>query len=301
MRRREGTPVTLVAAVVLDVCFALFLTVGVAALALAGAHDLGPATAKGVRYLFVAAGYGLLIPFAIGGAYLLARKSLAGSILTYFVAIVAFVLSVGVAFQSGEVGLGSALAAGSVLCVACLVAPPTREALRGRSSTQPVTRLAPYDPSRHLPPALDLKRTDSDVALQLLGGPAFVLSGIWMALSGQLFGWFAVALFGPVSLLGFISFARGAPHLQANEKGLTLLSPFGRKTYGWDRIGPFMVSKSNYISRVVFNKIDDGAGLSVSRTLSGNDGRLPSNFGLGAQELADRLNHWREAATDPGT
>jgi hypothetical protein len=117
-----------------------------------------------------------------------------------------------------------------------------------------------------------------------------------MALSGQVFGWVAVLLFGAVTILGAVSWIRGAPRLTATVHGLTLVTVFGRKTYPWEKCGTFWVDESNRVRRVRFNIVAANDALSVSRVLSGSDVQLGSNFGLSATTLAEKLNQWRDWA-----
>jgi hypothetical protein len=263
-----------------------------------GRHSANPASTV---YVCIAL---LFMAFLAGAsAFLLSHRELAGSRLSYFTAILVVGAAITVAFPSGELALGTALTIACGVVVGCLVSRSARLALTVRATIParegPDQAPSVSRPSGGPPPELDLTRSSGDTALMLLGGPAFVVAGVWMGLSGMAVGWVCAGIFGLATVLNLAMWFRGFPRLTASPDGLRTTTWHGWQSYSWDRVGVFAVpAGTRGVRRVTFNLASRNGGsarpVSISRALVGFDARLPSNFGMDPRELARNLNRWRE-------
>jgi hypothetical protein len=136
----------------------------------------------------------------------------------------------------------------------------------------------------------------------LVGSLAFVVIGAWMVGTGSALGWVVIVFFG-VGLVVFpLAMLPGSASLRIGRDGYVVRWMFRDRAESWEHIKIFVPSRLPSITpqwRVGFlyhewyvprgGRAGRG-GLAASTSLSGLHGRLPNNFGLSAQELADLLN-----------
>lgn len=134
----------------------------------------------------------------------------------------------------------------------------------------------------------------------------FVLFGVLMIFSNQLFGWVVVGFFG----LGIGVLLRrtlsGNFYLLLNSNGFTVEDPVKSYTYNWKDVQEFVAAHPaektlpGLDSRklVFFNLTDSFKQQTklelVNRELNGFDSYLPDTYGKKAEELANLLNAWHK-------
>jgi hypothetical protein len=298
--RRRGSA-ALYVAIALDCVCGLFFGTFATLNAVESVHYFsGADSASGVASLALMLAEAGIACIAFASALLLYRRRVAGASLSYFVAVAAFFFATTGASQRGEPATWAPLLVGAVVLFACVVARSTRYAI-APPTRAPAAPMARDLASPSAPPPLVLSASPGDRALTVLVGPALVAGGVSVALSGQLLGWAAVAVFGAVTVSGLVQWSRGTPRLTASQLGLTLTGIARSKTYPWALVSPFkVVNVSRNLRRVGFNVAPtsgrDLETVSINRALVGIDKRLPTNFGMKPRELADLLNQWRDWA-----
>jgi hypothetical protein len=138
-------------------------------------------------------------------------------------------------------------------------------------------------------------RTTSKAAL----GTAF---GIFMILIAAPLGIFVTAFFGIFTIISIMMLMPGSSSLRIDGNGFETTTLFAfRKTYCWRDVSDFAEGAIFGKSRVVFNaeKQHLRAYEKLKAALTeGNNGYLPDNYGMSADDLARLMTSWRHFSMD---
>jgi len=131
----------------------------------------------------------------------------------------------------------------------------------------------------------------------------FVALGVWMVVSGESFGWYAIVFFAAGIVVAGWQLVVPA-RLTVTSTTIELVSMGKKWTLALSHCGPFTTWKNPEGGHrlVVFDYVGDSNKLlnRLSRQISGASSALPDTYGLSAEELADVLNQARAAAQAPG-
>ena len=92
--------------------------------------------------------------------------------------------------------------------------------------------------------------------LVALGSLAFVLIGIWMVRSRDMFGWLAIAFFGLCLAVSLICLLPKASYLRLTPDGFTMCSLFRAHTIRWEDVTGFGVGRVFTNKMVMFNYVE---------------------------------------------
>ena len=133
----------------------------------------------------------------------------------------------------------------------------------------------------------------------LLGCLAFCGVAVLMLRDGRLAGWFCLAVFGLGSLIAALALLPGANYLRLDEEGFTFSSLFRAHHVRWADVQDFaqvQVASNRMVGwRYREGREPGGRGVRLSLAIAGCHAALPENYGLGAEELARRLELLRLA------
>ena len=132
----------------------------------------------------------------------------------------------------------------------------------------------------------------------LLLSLAFCVVAVLMLRDGRLAGWFCLALFGLGALVAAVAVLPGANYLRLDEDGFTFSSLFRVHRVGWAQVSHFGVAQVGPNRLVGWHYRPGceppGRGVRLSLALGGCQAALPENYGLRAEELAQRLERLRQ-------
>jgi hypothetical protein len=125
----------------------------------------------------------------------------------------------------------------------------------------------------------------------------FVVIGVWMIRSGQMFGWLSVIFFGSGVLVSIITMLPNASYLKLHREGFTQVTMFRSSTFRWEDVREFSVGRIALNKMVMLDFVpswhESSKLKTVARSMSGHDGALPDTYGLSAEELVALLQEWK--------
>jgi hypothetical protein len=132
------------------------------------------------------------------------------------------------------------------------------------------------------------------------GSLAFVLIGIWMVRSGEMFGWLGIVFFGLCLSVSLIGMLPTASYLRLTPEGFTICSLFRAQTIRWDDVAGFGVGRIFTNKMVMFNYVESYQSSpklrSFNTELTGFEAAIPDSYGLRHEDLADLLNRYRASS-----
>jgi hypothetical protein len=133
--------------------------------------------------------------------------------------------------------------------------------------------------------------------LVALGSLAFVLIGIWMIRSRDMFGWLAIVFFGLCLAVSLICLLPKASYLRLTPEGFTMCSLFRAHTIRWEDVTGFGVGRVFTNKMVMFNYVKSYQRTprlrSFNTELTGFEAGIPDSYGLRHEDLADLLNRYK--------
>ena len=133
--------------------------------------------------------------------------------------------------------------------------------------------------------------------LVALGSLAFVLIGIWMVRSRDMFGWLAIVFFGLCLAVSLICLLPKASYLRLTPDGFTMCSLFRAHTIRWEDVTGFGVGTVFTNKMVMFNYVESYQRTprlrSFNTELTGFEAAIPDSYGLRHEDLADLLNRYK--------
>lgn len=133
----------------------------------------------------------------------------------------------------------------------------------------------------------------------LLVCQVFCVIALLMLRDGRLAGWFCLVVFGLGSLVAALALLPGANYLRLEDEGFTFSSLFRAHHVRWADVQGFVQVRvaSNTLVGWCYREGSEpqGRGVRLSLALAGCHAALPENYGLGAEELARRLELLRLA------
>jgi hypothetical protein len=141
-------------------------------------------------------------------------------------------------------------------------------------------------------------RRRSAIVLLVLS-TAFVAVGIWMARTGESFGYASIACFGLGIPIAVIQLLPGSTFLRIDENGITFANLFRKTSLPWSAFDRFVVVvirkgglKAHEMVGFDFAPTYDRAkvGRAIAHALAGCEGALPDTYGRKADDLAALLN-----------
>ena len=133
-----------------------------------------------------------------------------------------------------------------------------------------------------------------------VGSFAFVLIGIWMVRSREVFGWFGIVFFGLCLSVSLMCLLPHASYLRLTPDGFTICSLFRAHTIRWDDVTDFGVGRVLTNKMVMFNYAESYQHSpklrSFNTELTGFDAAIPDSYGLRHEELADLLNRYKASS-----
>ncbi|HZS96723.1 MAG TPA: STM3941 family protein [Terriglobales bacterium] len=133
-----------------------------------------------------------------------------------------------------------------------------------------------------------------------LGSLAFVLIGIWMVRSREMFGWLGIVFFGLCLSVSLICMLPKASYLRLTPDGFTICSLFRAHTICWEDVTGFGVGRVFTSRMVMFNYVESYQRSpklrSFNTELTGFEAAIPDSYGLRHEDLADLLNRYKASS-----
>jgi len=133
-----------------------------------------------------------------------------------------------------------------------------------------------------------------------VGSFAFVLIGIWMVRSREIFGWLGIVVFGLCLSVSLICLLPQASYLRLTPDGFTICSLFRAHTIRWDDVASFGVGRIFTNKMVMFNYAESYPHSpklrSFNTQLTGFDAAIPDSYRLRHEDLADLLNRYKASS-----
>ncbi len=133
-----------------------------------------------------------------------------------------------------------------------------------------------------------------------LGSLAFVLTGIWMVRSREMFGWLGIVFFGLCLSVSLICMLPNASYLRLTSDGFTICSLFRAQTIRWNDVTGFGVGRILTNKIVMFNYVESYQRSpelrSFNTELTGFEAAIPDSYGLTHEDLADLLNRYKASS-----
>lgn len=154
-----------------------------------------------------------------------------------------------------------------------------------------------------LPENMTLKPSKGKWLALLSSSLVFVALGIFLALDGQIMGWFAGGFFALGLPLSVIQLRGTSSWLKLGAEGFEQ-SMLGRKmASGWEDVSDFRIWKMKrglftVHTGVSFDRAEDAGKrlASVNQAIAGGSAALGDTYGMKAEELADLMNAFRARA-----
>ncbi len=130
----------------------------------------------------------------------------------------------------------------------------------------------------------------------------FVFAGFLMMLQGQRLGLYVVIGFALIAFIPAMIALPGAAKLAIDRDGFVATSLYRGRHTRWSDVSEFQVAQMARGGHriVVYDDatITDGSHLMAGSRIAGRNAALPDTYGLGAEQLAQVLNHWRTRALE---
>jgi hypothetical protein len=136
--------------------------------------------------------------------------------------------------------------------------------------------------------------------LLLAGCTLFSFGGVLMVRSGEIEGWFVLAVFGIGALVPLLVMIPGSGWLLLDEDGFEYRTLFKNRRAHWrdtSNFGAEKIPPAN-IRLVVYDDIGAKPGMNADLTVkfTGRNSALGDTYGFSAAELAHLMAQWRERA-----
>ena len=118
----------------------------------------------------------------------------------------------------------------------------------------------------------------------------FMLIGVWMIRDGNGFGWFALGLWGLGLVALLVSSLPGANWLRLEPRGFQVRQSFRDSSVAWSDVRQFFLTSDGLT--VVYEFVPDPN----DSDEDGNFGHFSETYGLGAPELLELLNRYKQAS-----
>jgi len=133
-----------------------------------------------------------------------------------------------------------------------------------------------------------------------LGSLAFVLIGIWMVRSREMFAWLGIVFFGLCLFVSLICMLPKASYLRLTPDGFTICSLFRAHTTRWEDVISFGVGRIFTNKMVMFNYVESYQRSpklrSFNTKLTGFEAAIPDSYGFRHEDLADLLNRYKASS-----
>ena len=120
--------------------------------------------------------------------------------------------------------------------------------------------------------------------------------GFYIIGQGEKWGWWIAGFFGLGAILAFISLLPGSSYLRLTRDGITIRAMYRTCFVPWKEIESFEISYMNKKEIVVYSLTDEARQAKrfgkFGRFLAGNEGSLPDNYSMPADELVAMMNSW---------
>lgn len=148
-----------------------------------------------------------------------------------------------------------------------------------------------------------IRRASRSTFILIAVGIAMSGGGVYLAQQGQaLAGWGLAAMFGVMTIVALVTVLPGSTQLELDRRGFftTLLFQRGERIR-WDEVQRFETVEVAGRRRAGYTLAPDAKAAAerpgAPEAHGGLDGVFMRDYGLGAEELADTMNAWRERWT----
>ena len=151
-------------------------------------------------------------------------------------------------------------------------------------------------------PKTAVYRPDQRQQFRLICGSAGLACLGWLMYRNEWPGGGAILLlFSACAVVGVLQYSTHCSSLRLSTDGLEVISLFRRRKYRWSDVREFRTQKLGPLECVVI-RLGDVTPLVASPAYSavpwhGVEEAIPDTYGMTAEELARRLNDWREQAS----
>lgn len=129
----------------------------------------------------------------------------------------------------------------------------------------------------------------------------FVYGGIILRDENQFMAWLIIIFFGLGTIVFVIQLIPNSSYLKLTKEGFEVKSLYKTNFTKWSDIDVFT---TGYISKnlmVLFNYSNNhnkyNTGKKLAKSIAGNEGALPNNYGMKAKNLAILMNEWKSKNT----